>query len=640
MVRHHINELPDNLDETYERILKEIHKTNRDHVYRLLQCLTVGIRPLCVDELAKILAFDPDAIEGENPMFDADSRPEDRERELLFACPSLITIVDNHGSRVVQFSHFSVKEFLTSDRLATSSEDISRYHILPDAAHTALAQVSLGVLVRLDDYVNKSIARNIPLAEYAAEYWVSHAQFKNVSSCLVHTMKTLFDRDKPYLSNWIRIANIDRPIPTWKHFPSPEWHWLRPKPNPLFYSALYGFYDIVEHLLNKHSQPVCQSLLTCDEEDSPLVAALYGGHTRIAQLLLQHGATVQRILPNTVILWPNKLAVGAMQFLLQHGADINAAADFSPPHYDPLHLAVSKGRFEVTQMLLQRNPDVNSPGPGHMTPLLLALTSAFPSGEGTRPNLVQLLLKYGADVNPRDMNQTTALHHASLLRDLDVARMLLNRGASVDAVDYRGRTPLHQVFEAGDYTDADLNGLVSKKGKNCVGVAKLLLKFGAAVDARDKDHRTPLLLASCYPDRNVVRTLLDHGADVNAEDKRGLTPLRQVFLEAEDCAEEVFVGVAQILIERGADVNTPDHEHEAPLHLASRLLSLEVAWLLCKHAACLNAKNKEGKTPFQIVRESLKEGMETLPSENPSMRAERRARRAKGVVLMGLLSGY
>src|ERR1700744_4889272 len=138
MVRHHINELPESLDETYERVLNEIPKTNRDHVPRLLQCLTVGIRPLRVDELAKILTFDPDAIEGEIPIFDADLRPEDREQELLSACPSLITIVDSHGSRVVQFSHFSVKEFLTSDRLATSSEDISRYHILPDAAHTAL----------------------------------------------------------------------------------------------------------------------------------------------------------------------------------------------------------------------------------------------------------------------------------------------------------------------------------------------------------------------------------------------------------------------------------------------------------------------------------------------------------------------
>ena len=633
MVRHRIDELPDSLDETYERVLREIHKANRDHVHRLLQCLALCIRPLRVDELAKILTFDPDAIEGEISMFDTDLRREDRERELLSACPSLITIVDHHDSRVVQFSHFSVKEFLTSGRLATSSDDISRYHILPDAAHTALAQVSLGVLVHLNDYVDESIARNIPLAEYAAKYWVSHAQFRNVPSCLVPTMKTLFDVDKPYFSNWIRIFNIDRLSGI--GYPCTE---IDRPANPLYYSALCGFYDVVEHLLNKHPQPVLHS--SDGTHGSPLVAALHGGHTRVAQLLSQHGAIVERTLLYQATLWPNKVAVGAVQFLLQHGADVDATqGDLSDLSY-PLPLAAERGNFEVAQMLLQRGADVNFRKYSGETPLHLASIYTSRSGEGTRLDLVQLLFEYGADVNSRDWHQTTALHHASLLRNLDVAQMLLNRGANVNAVDNEGRTPLHQVFEAGDYTGADESGLVSKKGKNRVGVAQLLLKHGAAVDARDEDHRTPLLLASCYPDRNVVRTLLDHGADVNVEDKRGLTPLRQVFLEAEDCAEEVFVGVAQILIERGADVNTPDHEHEAPLHVASRLLSLEVAWLLRKRGACLTVKNKEGKTPFQLVRESLKEGMELFPSANPSTRSERRVRRTKGVALMGLLSGY
>ncbi|KAN0136703.1 Ankyrin repeat-containing domain protein [Lactarius tabidus] len=565
MVRHCINELPDSLDETYERVLKEIHKNNRGHVHRLLQCLLVGIRPLSVDELAKVLTFDPDAIEGEVMRFDADSRPEDRERELLSACSSLITIVDSHGSRVVQFSHFSVKEFLTSDRLASSSEDISRYHILPDVAHTTLAQISLGVLVHLGDYVNKSIARNIPLALYAAEYWVSHAQFRDVSLCLVHKMKTLFDSDKPYFSNWIQIFDIDQPSYTRQPTNTST-------AQPLYYSALCGFYDVVEHLLKKHSRPLVN--LPGGTHGYPLVAGLQGGHTQVAQLLFQHGANVEQNLLHTAILWPNKLAAGAVHFLLERGADVNATRwDRSTT----LHLAADRGNFEVAQMLLQRSADVNSRDNVGETPLHTASICTFPSGEGHRSNLVQLLLKYGAEVDSRDRNQTTALHHASLLRDLDVARVLLKRGADVNAVDGQGRTPLHHVFEAGDYTDVDRFGLVSKKSKNRSSVTQLLLKHGAAVDARDKEHQTPLLLACYSPDRSVVRMLLDHGANINAEDNRGRTPLHQVFLEAEDCSENVFVGVAQILIERGADVNTPDHEHEAPLHLASRLLSLEVA---------------------------------------------------------------
>jgi len=57
---------------------------------------------------------------------------------------------DVYGSRVVQFSHFSVKEFLTSKRIAAADGDVSQYHILPGPAHTILTQACLGVLLRLD----------------------------------------------------------------------------------------------------------------------------------------------------------------------------------------------------------------------------------------------------------------------------------------------------------------------------------------------------------------------------------------------------------------------------------------------------------------------------------------------------------
>ena len=178
---------------------QEIHRTNRGYAQRLLQCLAMAIRPLRVDELAEILTFDPDAIEEGVPSFDVDRRPEDQEQQLLSTCPSLNPIVDSVDSRVVQFSSFSVKEFLVSDRLATSTEDISRYHILPDAAHAILAQASLRPPLLLDDRIDSQGANSISLAEYAAEHWVSHTQV-GVSSRVVDTMKTLFDSEKAHFA--------------------------------------------------------------------------------------------------------------------------------------------------------------------------------------------------------------------------------------------------------------------------------------------------------------------------------------------------------------------------------------------------------------------------------------------------------
>ena len=86
------------------------------------------------------------------------------------------------ATQVVQFSHFSVQEFLTSDRLSRSSGEISQYHTPLSPAHTVLAQACLGVLLRLDEEVRWYNASDIPLARYAARYWVNHAQFEDVSS--------------------------------------------------------------------------------------------------------------------------------------------------------------------------------------------------------------------------------------------------------------------------------------------------------------------------------------------------------------------------------------------------------------------------------------------------------------------------
>ena len=71
-----------------------------------------------------------------------------------------------------------------------------------------------------------------------------------------------------------------------------------------------------------------------------------------------------------------------------------------------------------------------------------------------------------------------------------------------------------------------------------------------------------------------------------------------------------FFDVAKLLMERGADVNASSINRKTPLHLASRLVSLKVAWCLLKHGADLNVKNGEGKTPFQLTREYIKEQME------------------------------
>ena len=216
-MRRTLDTLPESLDETYERVLREIKKPNKDHALRLLQCLVVATRPLRVEELAEVLAVDFDVEDG-IPTLNTSWRWEDQEQALLLSCSSLISIVDDgddgghrdYHSRAVQFSHFSVKEFLTSPRLVTPNRDVSYYYIDPERAHTIMAQACLGILLQSDDRFEHTGAGNkSPLARYAAEYWVGHAQFKNVSSNVRQAMESLFDEDKPYFSAWLGLHDMD-----------------------------------------------------------------------------------------------------------------------------------------------------------------------------------------------------------------------------------------------------------------------------------------------------------------------------------------------------------------------------------------------------------------------------------------------
>ena len=280
-----LSELPASLDETYERVLKEIGTANRHHAYRLLQCLTVAIRPLRVEELAEILALDFDGAKEGIPELKEDWRWKDQQEAVLSTCSSLIAVVDDGHHRVVQFSHFSVKEFLTSDRLATSSADVSHFHIPPEPAHTVIVKACLGILLRSDDGVGDDKAENSsPLAKYAAEHWVDHAQFEKVSTQIEDGMRRLFDPAKPYFAAWLKLYDIDQDGTISRVITVNI-----PRGSPLYYASLCGFRDLAAHLIAEHPQHVNARV---GQNLSPLVAALHNRHFDIAELLYQHGADV------------------------------------------------------------------------------------------------------------------------------------------------------------------------------------------------------------------------------------------------------------------------------------------------------------------------------------------------------------
>ena len=336
-----------------------------------MQCLVVAVRPLEVKELAEVLAFDFN-VEG-IPKLNVGWRWEDQEEAVMSACSSLVMIVQDGNSRVVQFSHFSVKEFLMANRLAEPIRDVSRYHIRLEAAHTILAQACLGALLRLDDSIDRDKIKDFPLARYAAQYWATHARVEKVSSRIEDGMECLFDADRPQFATWLWIYNEDRHGRTMSTM-SPK----KPEAVPLYYAAMLGFRDLAEYLIARHPENVNAR---GGIQVTPMNVAASEGHANILSLLLDHGADVD-------------------------GRDNEGST--------PLHRALIKGKLEAAQCLLDRGADINAREGNGRTPLHWAVSF-------TSVQSVRFLLEHGADANA---SSDTGKTPSSYTRNSEILELL------------------------------------------------------------------------------------------------------------------------------------------------------------------------------------------------------------------------
>jgi ankyrin repeat protein len=200
-------------------------------------------------------------------------------------------------------------------------------------------------------------------------------------------------------------------------------------------------------------------------------------------------------------------------------------------------------------------------------------------------NLVEVLEKllsadpaYNLNLNPDDKGYRP-LSLASYRGHKAVVKLLLEKGAAVDAPDKDGRTPLHWALWSGH-----------------VEVVKLLLEKGAAVDATDKDGRTPLHWALWNGHVEVVKLLLKKGAAVDAVDGEGEMPLHWA-------SERGHVEVVKLLLEKGAAVDAADGNGETPLHWALWNGHIEVIKLLLEKGAAVDAADGDGETPLYRASE-------------------------------------
>jgi serine/threonine-protein phosphatase 6 regulatory ankyrin repeat subunit B len=165
------------------------------------------------------------------------------------------------------------------------------------------------------------------------------------------------------------------------------------------------------------------------------------------------------------------------------------------------------------------------------------------------PQIAQIFLDHGADINGKDRSGVTALMRESFAGNLAAVKFLLDHAADVNARDDDGRTAI----------------IYWHRGN--LQVMQLLLDHGADVNAKDWLGRTALYVETTVggvPNTGVMQLLLDHGADVDAKDRNGSTPLMNLTYQGQ-------LGGMLFLLTHGADVNAQDNAGRTALRMAEAL---------------------------------------------------------------------
>ena len=360
---------------------------------------------------------------------------------------------------------------------------------------------------------------------------------------------------------------------------------------PLHDAVDAGDLELVNHFITVHMADVNAADVS---RNTPLHIAAKEGHASIVAALLAAGADVnlQDDDENT----PLHLAAEAGQavmvsLLIQATASLNVKNDDDKA---PLHLAVDGGHAAIVALLIEAGAYWGdaacaiglTANPAGSVPPCINLHQAAAGG---RVFAVATLIATGATLDAQDGDGDTPLHLAAAGGHVAVVSLLIQATASLNVQNDDGRTPLHLAV-----------------GGNHAGVFAALLAARASVNLRDNDENTPLHWALFLGRPAFVADLIAAGGywgDAPCESGLATNPAGPIprCINLHQAAAGGHVFAVATLIATGATLDAQDGDGDTPLHLAAADGHAVIVSLLIQATASLNVKNDDEKAPLHLA---------------------------------------